>query len=266
MSGNPAAPELSHPLYRDVLGELNRSGLPYLVGGAYALRHYTGTWRDTFDLDVFVLPGAAPALLGALEEAGWRGEMTDPVWLGKAFRGDLFVDVIFSSRNGIARVDEEWFQHSEAGEVLGVPVRLIPPEEMIWSKAFVQERHRFDGADINHVLRVRADRMDWDRMLDRFAGCWEVLSAHLLTFAWVYPTERTKIPPWVWKRLAGQVVDLARPSRERRHLCRGTLLSSHSYQTDILEWGFRDALELVRDQEREPEDRGRAQVAGGCPR
>jgi hypothetical protein len=44
-------------------------------------------------------------------------------------------------------VDDLWFAHATPGDVLGIPVRLCPPEEMIWSKAFIMERERYDGAD-----------------------------------------------------------------------------------------------------------------------
>jgi hypothetical protein len=45
--------------------------------------------------------------------------------------------------------------------VLGVPVRLCPPEEIIWSKAFIMERERYDGADISHLIRACQGRLDW---------------------------------------------------------------------------------------------------------
>ena len=36
-----------------------------------------------------------------------------------------------------------------------MPALVVPAEEMIWSKAFIQERERFDGADIHHLLRCK---------------------------------------------------------------------------------------------------------------
>ena len=64
--------------------------------------------------------------------------------------------------------------------VLDVPVRLIPAEEMIWSKAFVMERERYDGADVAHILRACAETLDWPRLLQRFDGHWRVLLQHLV--------------------------------------------------------------------------------------
>ena len=43
-------------------------------------------------------------------------------------------------------------------ELLGVPVKHCAPEEMIWMKAYIMERERFDGADIAHILRCCAAR------------------------------------------------------------------------------------------------------------
>ena len=38
-----------------------------------------------------------------------------------------------------------------------MPGPLIPAEEMIWSKAFIMERERYDGADVAHILRACAE-------------------------------------------------------------------------------------------------------------
>jgi hypothetical protein len=108
--------------------------------------------------------------LRALERAGYLTEVSFPHWLGKAHCGDYFVDVIYSSGNGVARVDDEWFQHAPRDQVFDLPVRLCPVEEMIWSKAFVQERERFDGADVAHLLLCCAPRLDWERVLRRFGA------------------------------------------------------------------------------------------------
>jgi len=139
----------AHSFYLRALHSLHHADIDFLVGGAYALEHYTGISRDTKDLDVFVRPEDCERVLAAFAESGFDTELTFPHWLGKARAGSEMVDVIFSSGNGCARVDDEWFQHGVADEVMGVPVRLIPVEEMIWSKGLIMERERFDGADVN---------------------------------------------------------------------------------------------------------------------
>jgi hypothetical protein len=226
--------------YRDVLERMRAEGVPSLVGGAYALARYTGVSRDTKDLDLFVRPVDFDRALRLHAAAGFETEVTSRVWLGKARCGDDFVDIIFSSGNAIAEVDDAWFSHAEDGEVLGVPVKLVPPEEMIWSKGFIMERERYDGADIVHLIRACGPRLDWSRLLVRFGAHWRVLLSHVVLFGFVYPAERDAVP--------GPVVDelLARLRAERdvpppgERLCQGTLLSRYQYRIDVEEWRYRD--------------------------
>ena len=98
-----------------------------------------------------------------LAAVGYRTELTDPRWLAKAYGGEDFIDVIFSSGNAIARVDDVWFERAMTAKIFGLTVQLCPPEETIWSKAFVMERERYDGADITHLLRAYGHRLDWER-------------------------------------------------------------------------------------------------------
>jgi hypothetical protein len=226
--------------YRKGMRVLDRAGLRFLVGGAYAFERYTGIARHTKDFDIFVHASEADRVLQALAAAGYRTDMTFPHWLGKAWNGDDFIDVIFSSGSGIAVVDEAWFEHSVPGEVFGVPVRLIPAEEMIWSKAFVMERERFDGADVMHVIRCRAAEMDWKRLVDRFGRFWRVLFGYLVLFGFVYPAERTRIPAGVMEELAGRLREEGGNDESRERICQGTLLSRTQYLVDVGEWGYRD--------------------------
>src|SRR5947209_954083 len=71
--------------YREVLVSLTEAGLPFLVGGAFALRYYAGIVRHTKDLDLFVRPSDYPRILEKLASQGYRTELTDPKWLAKAF-------------------------------------------------------------------------------------------------------------------------------------------------------------------------------------
>jgi hypothetical protein len=227
--------------YRGVIDTLDRAGARYLVGGAYALAYYTGVIRHTKDFDIFVRPEDARPILDLLSAAGCETELTFPHWLGKAYRGLDFCDVIFSSGNGVARVDELWFQHALPATVLGKAVYLTPAEEMVWSKGYVLERERYDGADICHLLRARGEQLDWERLLMRFGSHWRVLLSHLVLFGFVYPGERTKIPEWVMEELLQQLHEEASAPDADAQLCQGTLLSRTQYLNDIQEWGYHDA-------------------------
>ena len=120
--------------YCSALVTLSEARVPFLLGGAYAFQCYTGIVRNTKDFDIFIRARDLDAVFAALTAAGWQTDLSYPHWLGKAGCGDDFIDIIFSSGNGIAEVDDGWFEHALDGQVLGMPVKLCPPEEMIWSK------------------------------------------------------------------------------------------------------------------------------------
>jgi len=227
--------------YRRMLEKLDAAGAQFLVGGAYAFERYTGIERHTKDFDLFARRGDLPEILEVLGAGGCSTELPYPHWLGKARCGEHFIDVIFSSGNGVAEVDAEWFAHARPAEVLGHPVKLCPPEEMIWSKAYVMERERFDGADVLHLLRAHGAELDWTRLLARFGPHWRVLLSHLVLFDFAYPRERRQIPPHVREELWGRVRAEMNAPHDGSPVCYGTLLSREQYLTDLARWGYRDA-------------------------
>ncbi|MDC0722354.1 nucleotidyltransferase family protein [Nannocystis bainbridge] len=217
---------------------LTNAEVPFMVGGAYAFARYTSIERHTKDLDIFVLPEDAERTLEVLAAEGFACDMAYPHWLGKCHCGEDFVDVIFSSGNAVARVDEQWFAHAPRDMVLGQSVLLVPPEEMVWSKAFIMERERFDGADVAHVLRSCADQLDWDRLVERFGEHFRVLLSHLILFGFIYPGEQSKIPDRVMRDMLDR---LRRDGYDQTSVCKGTLLSRQQYLTDIDLWDLADA-------------------------
>ncbi|MEA2525497.1 MAG: hypothetical protein QOF73_2724 [Thermomicrobiales bacterium] len=230
----------SDDFYRQMVQALTDAGAPFLVGGAYAFARYTGIERHTKDFDIFVRPSDVDAVLGVLAGAGCSTELTYPHWLAKAYRGEDFVDVIFSSGNGVAVVDDEWFAHAVEAEVLGRSVLLCPAEETLWSKAFVMERERFDGADVAHLLLWTSAQLDWHRLLRRFGQNWPVLMAHITLFGFSFPSEADRVPDWVTRELLGRAAcGLWKPVNGER-VCRGTILSREQYLIDVQEWGYRD--------------------------
>lgn len=227
--------------YLRTMQVLQQADLAFLVGGGYALAHYTGIERQSKDFDIFVRRADYDGVMAALAAAGYQTELTFPHWLGKASCEHGYVDVIFNSGNGIAAVDDAWFEHAAGGTVLGMPARLCPVEEMIWSKAFIMERERFDCADIMHLLLACAKVLDWARLVNRFAMHWRVLLSQLCLFGFVYPSERARIPDWVLKALMARLErELSTPPPGER-VCRGTLLSREQYLVDIQHWRFTDA-------------------------
>lgn len=228
--------------YCSAMEALQKGEVPFLVGGAFAFSRYTGIIRHTKDFDIFLKFEDLDQARQALEAAGYRTEVTFPHWLAKAYHpgGEYFIDLIFSSGNGIARVDDSWYEHAVAETVLDQKVQIIPPEEMLWSKSFVMERERYDGADVAHLLRACADKMDWARVLARFDDKWRVLLSHLILFGFVYPELKAKIPASVMDDLLNRVkADSQEPAGESK-VCHGTLVSRQQYLVDINEWGYKD--------------------------
>ena len=230
---------VARAFYRRVMHQLEEQAIPFLVGGAYAFERYTGIGRHTKDFDLFVHPRDVERVLALLAAAGCQTDLPFPHWLAKAHCGEDVVDLIFSSGNGVALVDDDWFRHSVPETVVDVPVRLIPAEEMIWSKAFVMERERYDGGDIAHILRACAETLDWPRLLQRFGDNWRVLLHHLILFGFIYPCERARVPAAVVRELMGRLdPELTRSAPDR--VCQGTLISRAQYLVDVEQWGYGD--------------------------
>ncbi|HEU4521226.1 MAG TPA: hypothetical protein VFT12_04430 [Thermoanaerobaculia bacterium] len=220
---------------------LQDADVPFLVGGAYALARYTGIERHTKDFDVFIRRSDYERAAAALAAAGYETDLTFPHWIGKAFQGEDFIDLIFSAGNGVAEVDDLWFEHAVPETVLGMEVGLIPAEEMIWSKGLIMERERFDGADVAHMIKNVGLELDWQRLVDRYGKHWRVLFSHLIVYGFVYPSRRGNIPKWVMHELAGRLAaEMQQPDTSDK-VCHGTIISRQQYLLDVHEWGFADA-------------------------
>jgi Uncharacterised nucleotidyltransferase len=262
------APELdaeTQHVYRKALEALGHAGVEFLIGGAYALAPYTNVVRDTKDLDVFLRREDCEAACAALGEAGFTTELTFPHWLAKAYVGDRFIDLIYSAGNGVAVVDDLWFAHAVPGSVIGIPVRLCPPEEMIWSKAFVMERERYDGADVAHLILACGPHLDWRRLLRRFGGQWRVLLSHLILFGFIYPCDRAAVPEAVMRHLLRRLDRDRLWSPEDVRVCDGTLLSRQQYLIDINERGYADGRLAPRGEMSTAEIAHWTSAIGTCP-
>jgi hypothetical protein len=226
--------------YLDTLVVLDRSGVRYCVAGAYALAAHAGIIRHTKDLDVFLRREDLPRATDAFAKAGYRIEHTHPHWLAKAYAPepvDAFVDMIFRAASGIWQVDSEWLDHAKSGEVIGELKPLCPAEELIWSKAMVMERHRFDGADIAHVIQSRGPTLDWDRLLNRARGHEGILLGHLAFYRYIYPREADYVPVAVMQELLRRMAEHSKPDVP---VCRGPMLSWEQYLPDVKKRGMLD--------------------------
>lgn len=226
--------------YVKMVGLLTASDEDFLIGGAFAVFHYTGIRRDTKDLDVFCRAADCERILRFFQERGFQVERTDARWLAKVYEGDYFVDLIFNTPNNICEVDDSWFDHAVEATLLGHGVRYVGPEDLIWCKTYVQNRFRYDGADIYHIYLRYGARLDWRHLLNRLSRHWPLLLSSVLTFRFLYPADyRGIIPAWLTRTLLERMeADDALPAVERR-VCLGPLIDQHQYATDLEDWGYK---------------------------
>jgi hypothetical protein len=244
---DPPAGVTPQEIYARATRVLSQAGVPFLVGGGFAVAQYTPIDRNAKDFDIFMRPQHLRAAFSVLKREGFRVVLPYPHWLGKALIGDVFIDVIFSSGNGVALVDDDWFAHATTAEVFGQQLSICPAEEVIWSKAFICERERFDGADVLHLIRDCGPQLDWTRLLRRFGSHWRVLLSHLVMFGFAYPGERDHVPPWVMEQLIKQLTADQAPEEGAAGVCRGTLLSREQYLVDLERLGYIDGR-LLSDE------------------
>jgi hypothetical protein len=246
-------PEEEREKYKRALGALNGGGIPFVVTGAYAIHEYTGIYRETKDLDLFVEPENLVEAMAVLRAEGFRTRLEQAHWLAKAKLGEHFIDMIFGMGNGMALVDGDWYRYSRPTIFAAHPVRVAPVEELIWHRLFISERHRQDMADIVHLLLCRGDRIDWDRLLEKTGENWPLLLSQLIMFSYVYPEAENRVPLKVMDELLERARTEARRERTGDPVTRGTLVSRFSFSIDVNEWGLRDLRkESVCAQELSP--------------
>jgi predicted nucleotidyltransferase len=226
--------------YKSSLELLNDNNISFLLGGGFALYHYTGIVRDTKDMDIFCKPSEFPRILKLFADHGYETQVYDVRWLAKVHRDNHYIDVIFNTVNNICTVDDAWYENASPSRVFGVPVKIIPAEELVWCKLYVQNRERYDGSDINHILLKRGRQLNWNRILSRIDPHWHLLLMQILQFQFVYPSEyRDIVPDWLFHELirrANEQYDLPAPYEK---VCRGPVIDNTQYEVDIKDWNYK---------------------------
>lgn len=227
--------------YKESLRLLAESQIPFLIGGAFAVFHYAGVYRDTKDLDVYCLPEDCREILNYFSDLGYETALTEDHWLGKIFSGDgHFIDVIFGAMNRLWLVDKTWFRDAQAGTLFGQTVKVLSVEILIKGKLYVQSRERYDAADINHIWLRYGTKIDWMKLLEIMEPHLELLAMQMLSFIFVYPSEwRNIIPQGVSKTLFKRFDDQYTANRCQERICKGPLIDHAQYDVDIQEWNFK---------------------------
>lgn len=244
-------PPAAEAFYAESLKLLVQSGIPFLLSGTYAVSAYTGIVRPTKDLDVFCKAGDYPRILAYFRERGYRAEVEDERWIAKIWQDQNFFDVIFNMSAVSLPITDDWFVGAPVIAVYDVPVRITRPTELVWSKVFIQDRYRYDGADVAHVILKKSGEIDWRRLLSYLEPHWEVLLIHVLNFRFIYPSERDLIPRWLIDELLDRLRAHVEMPPPKVKVCRGRMFSPRDYIIDITEWGFGDVVGKGLDERHE---------------
>lgn len=227
--------------YETILTQLNRSGIEFMIGGAFAVFHYSGIFRMTKDIDIYCRSTDYPALLQFFDRLGLETELTDIRWLAKVYNEDgLFIDIIFNTVNNLGKVNDQWFDEADRGRLFKQEVKFISVEELIRGKLYVQNRERYDGADINHLWLRYGPGINWHKLKEMIEPHWHLLLAQMINFQFVYPYDFYDILP---HDIFEELLDRARQQYEmppvKVRVCRGPLIDQTQYQTDIKEWDYK---------------------------
>lgn len=228
--------------YAQVLRKLDGAKVPYVVGGAWAIEHYTPIERPSPDLDLMIEPAQVEKAVNAIAEMGGK-QIDDGSMIAHIQIPGGEVNLVHHIAQGEYPVDRAWMQRGVPARLFGEAVLVAAPEYLIWSKTFIAARHRFDGADIMHLLRATHQQFDWHELQRLLAPYPELLAAYLNLFAFVYPDLRDNVPTWLWESLWNDFLAPFEPTEPK--ITRGPLIDSHSFEFDIVAKGFLDSRQAA---------------------
>ncbi|HLG99753.1 MAG TPA: nucleotidyltransferase [Bryobacteraceae bacterium] len=190
-------------VYSTAVAELRRSSIPFAIGGGIAIGAYTGRWRNTKDLDIYVTPDYRQTAITAISRAGLKDYYDvlayDRAWIYRSHTGDVIVDVIWAMANHKRQVDQDWIQRGPHYDIRGESVRLLPPEELLWAKLYVLQRERCDWGDALNLVYSLGPELDWRWLKLRLDDDEPLLEALLRVFAWLCPEKAARLPAWLFK-------------------------------------------------------------------
>ncbi len=200
-----AIPAEEWALYTRVLHELDRDGIPRAIGGGLAFSAYARRWRNTKDMDLYILPADQDRATSALKRVGLEDYYPQaPYDRRVSFRGvqgEIIVDLLWEMLNGRAQVDADWLSRGPRISVRGAELRFLPVEELIWSKLYVVQRDRCDWPDLLNILAASGETLDWHHLLERIGPDAPLLGGLLSILCWLAPAATGSFPRWIWPRV-----------------------------------------------------------------
>jgi hypothetical protein len=180
-------PDDQWAVYQRLIATVQAQRLPFALGGAFALAAYTGTWRNTKDLDLYILPQDRDTLIELLTQAGladyYHQELYDRTWIYRSHQEEVIVDAIWAMGNGRADVDAVWLTGTPTVQLRRAVLPILPVEELIWAKLYVFHRDRCDWPDVLNLVYATGTQLDWAHLLDRLAADVPLLCGALSVFS-----------------------------------------------------------------------------------
>lgn len=216
-------------VYKRVIAEAGKRGIPFAVGGGLSAMTYAGMWRNTKDIDLYVVPEDRERMIALVGDLGLRDYYEqhgyDRNWIYRSYTGDTIVDIMWAMANQRAQVTPAWLTGPEV-EVDGECFRLLAPEKSLWTKLYVLQHDRTDWPDAFNLLHGVGPELDWRGVLQDLGEDRPLLAGLVSVFAWLCPEVASEFPGWLWSELR-----LAPPPSEHPDDCqpRAALLDSRPW-------------------------------------
>jgi hypothetical protein len=148
-------------------GALREAGIPFMLGGGLASAARGGPETE-HDVDLFLRREDADRALAVLEQTGFDPERPPEGWLYKAWEGDVFIDLIFTTSAG--DIGNEHFERAEELEVYAVPMLVQAPEDLLVMKLLALDEMDLDLKSCLQIARALREQIDWDDVRERTLG------------------------------------------------------------------------------------------------
>jgi len=207
--------------YRDAICALRSAGLRFLLGGGFALATYVGRWRNTKDIDLYIMQEDREKAVEALSKAGfddfYAQRAYDRKWIYRSTRDGVIVDIIWAMANQRAQTDEQWFERAPAATVRGEALKIVPMEEFLWCKLYIMQRDHCDWTDVFNLIYAVGPQLDWEHLLARLEEDRPLLKGLLTVYGWLCGEQARELPKWLRNEL--DLPELEQPlSRKRDHV------------------------------------------------
>ena len=142
-------------------GALREAEVDFMLGGGLGSAARGGPETE-HDVDLMLRREDADRALAILEEAGFRPEKPPEGWLYKAWDGDVFVDLIFSTTAG--DINDEQFERADEFEVYAVPMLVQAPEDLLVTKLLALDEMTLDYKPCLEIARALREQVEWDEV------------------------------------------------------------------------------------------------------